>query len=489
MKLFGDSVASDSAATPEGPSWDIDVRSYEAKERVAYYVRLFQNPAREHFAQWVGRGGRYDAMIRAKFRAAGLPEDMTYLALIESGYSPHAYSRAAAVGMWQFMTATAKGTGLRVDWWVDERRDPVRSTDAAIKLLGWLKDQFGSLYLAAAAYNGGSGRVSRGLSRYADDLQGASGDDRFFALAEKDYLRAETRDYVPKLIAAALVAKEPARYGLTVTYLPPLAYDTVRVGPATPLAAIAKAADASVVEIVELNSYVLRGVTPPRDSLLVRVPVGKATEFRARYLALPESERVAFQRATTGKADTKAGLASRYGLSAKQLGWYNPKLGASKRGRLSPGQTVLVPTRAVVAAALDVPDPAVERYGSSRSRSMATHVVRSGESMGAIAKRYRTTVAELKRINGLKKSVIYPGQVIAVRRSAAARSSRATTSSGSKAKPSAKASSGAAVHVVQRGESLTAIARRYGTTVARLRALNGMSDDAIRAGQRLVVAG
>ena len=191
--------ASTSTQSPVGaaPTWDIDVHSYETHARVEHYVTAFTSPgARERMAQRLERGTRYDAMMRSKFRAAGLPEDMTYLALIESGYNPHAYSRAAAVGMWQFMASTARGAGLRVDWWVDERRDPVRSTDGAI--------------------NGGPGRVSRGLTRFADDLEGTTGDDMFFALAEKNYLPAETKNYVPQLIAAALVGKEPQKYGLTV---------------------------------------------------------------------------------------------------------------------------------------------------------------------------------------------------------------------------------------------------------------------------------
>ena len=128
------------------------------------------------------RGLRYEPMIRKTFRKAGIPEDMYYLGLVESGYDQHAYSRAAAVGMWQFMTATARGVGLRVDWWVDERRDPMRSTKAAARFLSSLRDQFGSMYLAAAAYNGGPARVSRGLTRYADNVGDSDGDDQFFAL-------------------------------------------------------------------------------------------------------------------------------------------------------------------------------------------------------------------------------------------------------------------------------------------------------------------
>ena len=240
--LFGDSAATVAPAGAAAPSWDIDVHSYESTARVEHYVQYFSGPAKERIQARLERGTRYEPMIRAQMRAGGLPEDMYYLALVESGFDPNAYSRAAAVGMWQFMTSTARDMGLRVDWWVDERRDPVKSTAAAVRFIKGLREQFGSLYLAAAAYNGGPGRVTRGLTRYADDLEGTSGDDLFFALAEKDYLRNETREYVPQLIAAALIAKEPERYGMKLEPQPPLVYDSVVVGPATPLSAIAHAA-------------------------------------------------------------------------------------------------------------------------------------------------------------------------------------------------------------------------------------------------------
>jgi len=420
-RIFGDSTAPRVGAdgpngggdiAPDEPTWDIDVQSYETHKRVEYYLQRFQGPVRATFSEWLSRGTRYEPMIRAKLQAAGLPGDLTYLALIESGYNPHAYSRAAAVGMWQMMTATAKGVGLRVDWWIDERRDPVRSTDAAIRFLNYLNDQFGSLYLAAAAYNGGPGRVARGLSRYAEQMEGSTGEDRFFALAEHNYLRAETRDYVPKMIAAALIAKDPSRYGVPVEPRSVLAYDTVRVGPETPLAAIAKAAGVSVDDIRDLNPHVLRGVIPPKDSMTVRVPVGAAEGFDTAYAALPEEDRKAFTRVTTKKGATLVSVARSGGITTKQLKWYNPKLKPAKSGRLPVGRVVLVPSRAVVAAAIDVPDPAIERYGSSRGR---THVVRRGENLSVIAKRYRTTTKTLMRLNGLRKSVIYPGQVIVVR--------------------------------------------------------------------------
>ncbi len=472
----GESIVEEGDTDPEEITWDIEVHSYETHARVEFYIRRFRGPAREWFAQQVTRGTRYEPMIRARMRAANLPEDLTYIALIESGYDQHAYSRAAAVGMWQFMTTTARGVGLRVDWWVDERRDPVRSTDAAIKFLGQLRHQFGSMYLAAAAYNGGPGRVSRGLTRFADELEGSEGDDRFFALAEQQYLHSETKDYVPKLIAAALVAKDPARYGLSVEQLPPFEYDSVRVGAHTSLAAVARAVGATREQILDLNGHVLRGVTPPSDSFTVRVPLGAAAGFDSVFAATAEAERQPFTRVSSKSGETRAALARRHGIQVAQLDRYNPGLRAVKGGALAAGQTILIPSADVLAFALDIPDPNLERYGTTTRGGRRTHVVKRGESLGLIARRYRTTANALMRANGLKKSVIYPGQVILIDGGGAASSSRSA--------------GGAAVgrtHLVKSGETLTSIARRYGTTVTQLKRLNGLSSDRIRAGQRLRV--
>jgi len=434
--VFGDSAASqpsDSAAT-DSATWDIDVRSYETHRRVEYYANAFRGTARERFIARLEKGSRYEPMIREKFRAANIPEDMYYLALVESGFDQHAYSRAAAVGMWQFMAGTARGTGLRVDWWVDERRDPVRSTDAAAKFLGWLRDEFGSLYLAAAAYNGGPGRVSRGLSRLGDDLDGGTRDDAFFALADHDYLRGETKNYVPQLIAAALIAKEPAKYGMTIRTMPPLAYDSVYVPATTPLSAIAKASGSPLDSIRELNPQILRGVTPPGSRFLARVPVGHAAGFDSAFAALDAEARTAYKHVEAKKGQTFASVAASNGLTAKQLKWYNPKVTALKSGRLRTGQALLVPTHSVVSAALDIPDPSLEIY---RSRGgTRTYVVKRGETLGGIARKHGTTVSALMRLNGLKKPLIHPGQELVVRGST--RSSRVARS-GSASRSSSKA--------------------------------------------------
>ena len=415
IEVFGDSLVIEpppKIALPSEPTWDLDVRSYETQERVAYYVNMFTGRSRERIADRLELGTRYEPMIRAKMRAGGLPEDLYYLALVESGFNPHAYSRAAAVGMWQFMTSTARDMGMRVDGWVDERRDPVRSTTGAVRFIRGLRDQFGSLYLAAAAYNGGPGRVSRGLARYADDLENTDGDDAFFVLAEKDYLRNETREYVPQLIAAALIAKEPARYGMTIGTLPPLSYDSVRVPPKTPLAAVAKAARASVRDITELNPHLLRGMTPPRESYQVRIPTGSAAGFDSAFAALPEEDRIATRTVETKKGDTAERIAREHGISVSALEAFNPSMRRLKPSRRPvPGQTLLIPTPAVAAARLSVPDPAIEKYPTSTAK-LKVHTVRRGETMRGIARKYGTTSERLMRINGLRKPMVIPGQTL-----------------------------------------------------------------------------
>jgi membrane-bound lytic murein transglycosylase D len=419
IEIFGDSLvllpppALDSA-DDDGPTWDMDVESYATEDRVAHYVRMFSGPSRERIAARLDVGSRYEPMIRAKMKAGGLPEDMYYLALIESGFNNNAYSRAAAVGMWQFMTSTARDMGMRVDWWVDERRDPVKATGAAVRFIKGMKDQFGSLYLAAAAYNGGPGRVARGIARYADDLENSQGEDAFFVLADKDYLRNETREYVPQLIAAALIAKEPEKYGMTLHPQPPFTYDSVLVPPATPLAAIAKATSSSVADLRELNPQILRGMTPPRVSYMMRVPIGSADGFAARLDSLPKEDRVALKHVESKKGDTVDRLAERNHVSSRTLNAFNPNLRRLRpSGRLVPGQDILIPSRAVALAALDVPDPAIEKY-SSGIRGVKTHIVKSGETVGGIALKYGTTTERIMKLNGMKKSMIFPGQSLIV---------------------------------------------------------------------------
>jgi membrane-bound lytic murein transglycosylase D len=360
-RLLADSDSAVHAAVP-APRFalDVDVSPFESHDRVARYVALFTGEGRDRFAARVQRGTRFDSLIRGRLRAAGLPEDLTYLALVESGYDPNAVSRASAVGMWQLMAGTARELGLRVDWWVDERRDPVKSTDAAVRNLRWLRKEFGSLFLAAAAYNGGPGRIGRGLAQLAAASDSSVGETRFFALAEGGLLREETVNYVPQIIAAALVASEPARYGIAMQPLAPFAYDSAFVRPLTPLAAVAGAAHATRDELLDLNPQILRGMTPPGEQTLVRLPAGSASGFAARLADASPAERRAFRGVVTKAGQTVARLAEREHVAAAELRRFNPGLRSVKKGKrkgtLVAGQTVRVPTAAVLAYARSIGD-------------------------------------------------------------------------------------------------------------------------------------
>lgn len=251
-------------------AWDLPV---VWNSSVARFVSLFSGEQQDRMALYLKRSGRYEGMIRAKLRANGLPEDLLYLSMIESGFNPNALSRARAVGLWQFMSGTARDYGLRVDSYVDERRDPERSTDAAIRYLQDLYERFGSWNLAAAAYNAGEGRVGRVLRSSTGGARGSEAD--FWRI--RDRLPSDTREYVPLIFAAAMVGKEPHRYGLgDVQRWLPIPTDTVMVPGGTDLSRVAAAIEIDRETVRALNPHLIRGMTPPGNDYPVRIPDGRA---------------------------------------------------------------------------------------------------------------------------------------------------------------------------------------------------------------------
>ena len=239
-------------------------------ERVDRWMERFLTDQRPVFERYLAREGLYSEMIKESLRDRGMPEDLVYLAAIESGFSPGATSRVLAIGMWQFMGPTAQQFGLRIDEYVDERRDPIRATEAALDYLQSLHVQFGSWYLAAAAYNAGPGRVSRALRSHAGDATGE--EELYWEIIE--HLPRETRAYVPKILAAIVLGQAAEDYGFDVEPASPVEYDRVWVPGGTTLRWVAGALKAPVSEIRELNPHLIRGVTPPDVLFPVRVPPG-----------------------------------------------------------------------------------------------------------------------------------------------------------------------------------------------------------------------
>jgi membrane-bound lytic murein transglycosylase D len=255
--------------------------------RVESWLERFRTTRRDEFDKLLRRRGLFEELIRGKLRERGLPEELLYMAMIESGFTPFAVSRVSAVGLWQFMSPTAMQYGLRVDDYVDERRDPVRATDAALEYVEYLYDRFGSWYLAAAAFNAGPGRVERILHRHAE---GRIGDeDIYWEVLE--HLPRETREYIPKLIAVTVLANDADLVGYTHTPAQPYRYENVFVPASTPLSAIADALDIDGSILRELNPHLIRGVTPPNEGYSVRVPVGESAEVVKRMASTKSMRR------------------------------------------------------------------------------------------------------------------------------------------------------------------------------------------------------
>ena len=256
----------------------------EVNQRVEQWMLRFSTSDRLEFEQTLSRAGLYSDMIRGKLRARAMPEELVYLAMIESGFLTHARSNVSATGMWQFMDPTARAYGLRIDAYVDERRDPVKATDAALDYLSDLYQRYGSWYLAAAAYNAGPTRVSLAVARHSGGW--AAGDENLY-WEIVDHLPKETAQYVPKLLAATYLARYAARFDLDVTLADPYVYDLLWAPGATSLADIGETMGLSDNRMQELNPQLIRGLTPPGSVYPLRVPVGQAYEAMAA-LAAPD---------------------------------------------------------------------------------------------------------------------------------------------------------------------------------------------------------
>ncbi|HEV8150976.1 MAG TPA: LysM peptidoglycan-binding domain-containing protein [Gemmatimonadales bacterium] len=467
--------------------FDIDVVNWLDHGRVKYYLDLFSGPVRERMAIWLQRMPQYEPIIRAQLIAQGLPGDLAYLPLIESGYSATAVSRSRAVGMWQFMRGTGKLYGLKIDSWVDERRDIVKATAAAIRYLADLTTRFGSPYLAAAAYNGGPGRIQRGLARLDlgdgdpaaddstdDDIGPESAvqarDAAFFQLADTRYLKRETKDYVPKLIAAALIAKQPERYGFpAVSRTAPHASDSVLIQDATGLDVVARLAGVSLADLWAANPEYIRAVTPPKRLAVVRVPTGTGTSTQLAVDALPPAERLTGFAHHVRRGETLARIARRYGLPLAAVRSFNPEY--RTRAPVT-GDVVRIPGQARLAGWV-----AEDRRIVADGGGGPTHRVRRGETLGLLAARYHVSLAKLRAWNQLgPKAVLRVGQRIRVAPGGSAgRSSRAPTA-------------GTRVHVVKAGETLSSLARRYRVSLQALRTANNLpAGRSLLAGQRLTI--
>ena len=460
---------------PETVTYDIPI---VINSRVEYFIDYFQTRVPKRFRIWLSRSGRYLPMMRAILKEHGLPEDLVYLALIESGFSCQAYSRAHAVGPWQFIRGTGKRYGLTINYWVDERRDPVKATHAAARYLKDLHEEFGSWYLAAAAYNAGEGKIRRALKRYkADNFWSISQGRRY-------YLKSETRQYVPKMIAAAIIAKEPDKYGFTdIKYEEPMVFDVVKVHPGTSLGVAAKLAGIKSKELNYLNPELRRWAIPPTGGMYeLRIPQGDKASFEVAYAKLPLRQRKARVGAVTvqvHRGDTLGRIAKTHGVRLNDLMAMNPNLNPR---RLRIGQAVVVPpgrgSSGVRVAQASSSRPHRPLAGSPRGTRKIHHTVKSGDTLWHISRSYNINWRDILRWNGRHTSRLQPGQHLVLYVPSAKAEGKVDTN---------PAPSGDLVYVVRRGDNLWTIGRRYGVTPNQLKRWNNLRSSAIAPGDKLTV--
>ena len=513
--------------------YDIPV---EMRAEVAQWITFFQHGGRKFFLRWLARSSRYIPVMRDILRQEGLPEDTVFLSMIESGFSTYAYSWARASGPWQFVEHTGRRYGLRVDFWVDERRDPIKSTRAAARYLRMMHEEFGDWYLAWAGYNAGENKIRRGINKYGTH-------DFWQMCSERHYLRPETRNYVPKLIAAALVTKHPAQFGFTnseVDWQRPLESETVSVVNPTDLSVIAKAAQCSLDDLKTLNPELRRWLTPPATEehpYVLRVPKGHKLAFEKNYPALAPKERMVFRIVRVRRGDTLSEIALHNRSFPELIMRMN---GLSSARKLRVGTELMVPVQSkTVLAKVEAEEKTGKRkrtYDASDEipagtpshpqqasgtvvhkrvdgKDQVTYGVASGDSLWVIGQKFGVSVDELKKWNSLhgrrpkimigQQLVVYPRTEVPSTAVAAAKPAAAKPSAVPATRPEVKLAAARPsptdkvtrtgktkriVHTLQPGDSLWSLSQQYGVTVDALKRLNHVHrHQKIRAGDTLVI--
>jgi len=466
--------------------------------QVEAYLSIFKNRQKKTFGRWLARSGKYIPMFQKELRDAGLPEDLAYLAMIESGFSQRAYSRAKAVGLWQFMKGTGKEYNLRIDRYVDERRHAEKSTKAAVAFLSDLYARFGDWHLAVAGYNAGAGKIGNGLKRYKTD--------NFWSLAEHRYLRLETKRYVPKLIAAIIIAKNPEEHGFNnIKYEAPLEYETLRVGPGLTLDAVATICNTKSKTIKELNQELKTGRTPLNKSHYdVQIPVGKKELAEANLPRLHSVVSTGYKTHVIRKGDSLSKICKRYNINKTTL----LKINNLRSNKLIAGNHLRIPYSSTRYRLL-----AKGNAGNIATDDLILHTIKPGESISKIADAYNVPSELIVSWNGLKNvHKIRAGQqlalyiddgdkTIAVKKQRRAPSNIVKSSSNKNSSiiilaeqkkfsiaNSTPFTTKVSWYQVRQGDSLWTIARKFNLSTKQLKSLNKLKSNRIKPGIKLKIS-
>lgn len=437
--------------------------------QVEYYLNFFQHENKKSFSRWLARSGRYIPMIQKQLAEANLPKDLAYLPMIESGYSLTAYSSARAVGPWQFIRSTAINYGLTVNQYVDERRDPIKSTQSAVQYLSNLYSQFGSWPLAVAAYNAGEGKIQKAIQLYHSN--------NFWELAKHNYLNAETKRYVPKLTAAIIIAKNPQKYGFSnLQYQKPLAFDTAEVPPWTSLRAVALACGTDFKILQNLNRSLRQAITPPsQDACTIKVPVGKKDLLDKNLPRVYASVSTHYKTHIIRHNDTISRICRTYQISRTTL----LKANNLHKAKLRQGHYLRIPYQTVKYTLLTKEEYKQRQKlaESKNNKDLILHKVKPGETVSQIAEHYNVPSRMIASWNDLRSiNQIRAGQQIAI-----------YIHNSSPQIVSRTASMHKLYYQVQGGDNLWTIAKKFNTDTDSIKRWNNLKDNIIHPGLKLVL--
>lgn len=373
--------------------------SFKPNALIQSFINYYSGRGRATMEVGLRRSGRFMEMARNIFREEGVPQDIAWLAQVESAWSPFARSWASAVGIWQFVPATGAQYGLRQDAWVDERSSFEKATRASARYLKWLSDRYaGNWELAMAAYNSGEGRIDKAIARsgYAD----------FWEIYDRGLIPLETRNYVPNILATIIIAKNPEQYGFAVKPDPALTYDIVMVNNSVALNLVADACDVPYEYLLALNPELKRGQTPPGLLHPLRVPFGKGTQLKAELERIPPDKRTAWRLHPVGSDDTFATIAQRTGVSESTLAMVNGS-------ELKPGQKAIIPANSSLRNVAAVTPKSAG--GSSGASRIIAYSVKSGETINTIAARYGVSARDIAALNRISTNAkLRAGQTLKV---------------------------------------------------------------------------
>ena len=455
---------------------EVDSDSYmipiQVNRRVELAMKYFQTKGRKVFQLWLERSGRYEDLIKRIFRENELPINLFYLAMIESGFNPNAYSYARASGLWQFIYSTGTYYGLRSNWWFDERRDPLLATEAAAKHLKDLYDRFGDWYLALAGYNCNPNKIEKRMRQY---------NTRDFWKLKR--LPRQTRNYIPTFIAAQIIAANPKKYGFYVQKMKPIEYDTVKVSECVDLSIIAECANSNFEEIKALNPAIRRWCTPPGiENFVLNIPKGRQEEFWVKYKQVPDEKKTSWVRHKVRSGETLSQIAHKYGTTITIIKNQNNIRGTLIRT----GQYIVIPVpqnKNYYSSYYTYAAQSVKRKPKKvdyvKGHKKIIYIVKKGDTLGEIAEIYNTRASRIRTWNGLYYGEhIYPDQKLTIW---IPESINMAIQESQRVEPAQEGTT----HIVKRGDTLWDIARRYDVSIEKIKSWNNMKSNKIKPGERL----